>query len=374
MQVVWIDVDGDSELLSHGPVLSNECCSRFLSPPSATVHVTLAPVTLEDEKTLRAKVEESEVPIPTSFRPSTTGVLESGEKYVLYRVLLYCDDFQPYSSLQPNGSAGGCYLLPIGLPPRNRRKRSSVRLIALTVPGVSTNAVLNYIVSDILKGATDGIDGYTPADDEVKIFVDVVADVADYSAAAHAIDVIDHVGSATCTHCTIQRADRYSSSNIGYTVRQHSQNTSSLPSSERYIALREARIDDGDANHLGMSRTSASGVRNRPLLHLTEQLDRARSEIPRSVPGEKAVSGIFDPYRSNVVASDHLLAGLAKNTLSVCFQNLPTRHMQRVADSPICAGLRENSLLQQNSVFDKKLHSMKLSEVYCVLLVSVPVF
>ena len=93
-------------------------------------------------------------------------------------------------------------MLPIGLSPQKRRKRSSIRLIALTPPDVSMDAVLRYIVSDIVKEDTDGNDGYTPAGDKVKIVVDVVAYVADYLAAGHDIDVIGHVGSAICTHCT----------------------------------------------------------------------------------------------------------------------------------------------------------------------------
>ena len=44
--------------------------------------------------------------------------------------------------------------------------------------------------------------GYTPAGDNVKIFVEIVAYVADYPAVGHAIDVIGHVGSALYTHCT----------------------------------------------------------------------------------------------------------------------------------------------------------------------------
>ena len=67
-------------------------------------------------------------------RVQNSGRLMDGTKFVVYRVLLYCDDFSPFSSLYPQGSAGGCYILPLGLPPRSRSTRSSVRIIGLTPP------------------------------------------------------------------------------------------------------------------------------------------------------------------------------------------------------------------------------------------------
>lgn len=74
--------------------------------------------------------------------PRKQDILLDGTKYVVYRMLLYCDDFRPFSSTYPKGSAGGCYMLPLGLPPGNRNTRASVRILGLTPLGVSTNKVL----------------------------------------------------------------------------------------------------------------------------------------------------------------------------------------------------------------------------------------
>jgi hypothetical protein len=41
-----------------------------------------------------------------------SGYLHDGRRYVVYRVLLYCDAFQPYA--RKIGSFGGCYMLPMG--------------------------------------------------------------------------------------------------------------------------------------------------------------------------------------------------------------------------------------------------------------------
>jgi hypothetical protein len=55
--------------------------------------------------------------IPNQHAPRA-GYLEDGSRYVVHRVLLYCDNFQPHSS--NTGSYGGCYMLPMGIPPAKR--------------------------------------------------------------------------------------------------------------------------------------------------------------------------------------------------------------------------------------------------------------
>ena len=103
-------------------------------------------------------------------RMQNSGRLIDGMKFVVYRVLLYCDEFSPFSSLYPQGSAGGCYMLLLGLPPRSRSTRSSVRIIGLTPPGISTHNVLLSIIPDLVKGTTEGVEAHTPSGKKVRIF------------------------------------------------------------------------------------------------------------------------------------------------------------------------------------------------------------
>lgn len=70
----------------------------------------------------------------TKASTSCSGQLENGTPYVIYRVIFYCDDFTPSTTLYPEGSAGGCYMLPVGLPPEARRSNSSIWVISLTPP------------------------------------------------------------------------------------------------------------------------------------------------------------------------------------------------------------------------------------------------
>ena len=100
-------------------------------------------------------------PSPRS-NPSQFGTLRDGRQYVVYRMLLYCNDFKSSGSLYSQASCGGVYFLLMGLTQRARRSRTTVHVVSLTPPGVSTNEVLLRIIPDIVK-VTKGIDGVLPS-------------------------------------------------------------------------------------------------------------------------------------------------------------------------------------------------------------------
>jgi hypothetical protein len=83
----------------------------------------------------------------TSYAPST-GFLQDGRKYTVYRAVLYTDDFK--ADVTRSGSYGGCYLLPIRIWPEERAGYASVRCNALTPPNITTNEVLLHIIPDIV--------------------------------------------------------------------------------------------------------------------------------------------------------------------------------------------------------------------------------
>ena len=90
-------VQGDDSLNSTA-VLST--CSPLLSTP----------VCISSAK------DANEVPINHSCRSS--GFLDHGTRYYVYPMVFYCDDFNPYSSMFPRGSVGGCYMQPANFPLR----------------------------------------------------------------------------------------------------------------------------------------------------------------------------------------------------------------------------------------------------------------
>jgi hypothetical protein len=115
----------------------------------------------------------------TSYTPST-GFLQDGRKYMVYRAMLYTDDFK--ADVSRNRSYGGCCILPIGIKPEERAGYASVRCISLTPPNVSTNEVLLHIIPDIVKCTMTGVQGMNAKGENVTVFLDIVGYIGDYPA------------------------------------------------------------------------------------------------------------------------------------------------------------------------------------------------
>ena len=314
--------------------------------------------------------------IPTrTLSPRNAGTLQDGSPYLVYRAIIYCDDFKESSSTYSQSSAGGVYLLPVGMSLKARSSRTAVHVISLTPPGVSTNEVMLDIIPDIVKGAKDGVVGTMPCGRQITIFLDIVGYIAEYPAVAAPIDVLGHVGDSPCTHCSIRKFKQSGASTMGYTTNIHALNDASVRCGERHNALRHVEFSDRDANFLGMKPTSHVTDRSCPLLALQTRLSSVQSDIPLNSEGMRVVPAMFDAYLSNLIAPDHLLTGLARNIIDLCFRFL-TPVVRIKADIFICAALADNGLIRERSIYNGKkvqLHSTSLSPVYCVLLVSPPV-
>ena len=314
--------------------------------------------------------------LPTrSLSPSNTGRLQDGSLYFVYRALIYCDDFKESSSTYSQSSAGGVYLLPVGMSLKARSSRTAVHVISLTPPGVSTNEVILDIIPDIVKGAKDGVVGTMPCGRQVTIFLDIVGYIADYPVAAAPLDVLGHMGDSPCTHCNIRKFKKSGASTMGYTTNIHALNNASVRCGERHNALRQTEFSDRDANFLGMKPKSHVTDRSCPLLALQRRLSSVQSDIPLNSEGMRVVPAMFDAYLSNLIAPDHLLTGLARNIIDLCFRLL-TPAVRIKVDISICAALADNGLIRERSIYNGKkvkLHSTSLSTVYCVLLVCPPV-
>ena len=62
----------------------------------------------------------------------------------------------------------------MSLPVERSRNTSSVRIISLTPPGVSTNDVLHFIVPDLVHVRTKGVNGHSPNGTKLRIVVDAI--------------------------------------------------------------------------------------------------------------------------------------------------------------------------------------------------------
>jgi hypothetical protein len=300
-----------------------------------------------------------------------TGYLNDGRRYVIYRVALYSDEFQPNSST--TSSYGGCYMLPMGLPPAQRSGSGAVRCIGLTPPQVSTNEVLQYIVPDLAKCCTTGVQGLDPNGNPVTIFIDVLGFIGDYPAISHALDVLGHNSRAPCHLCCFVRQDRIGHGHLpyyGHTAEIHSKSTAFIRSVQRMHNVRSEDSNIHDLAVLGFKKTF--NVDDYPLHALSSALSAARDQVPFTDHNEPVVPAIFDPYRSSLVAPDHLLFGLAQDvlrgTIALC-----TPQARNIADVLMRSTLNCNCLTKQRQIINPtsaSINAMGMSDLFAVLLIA----
>lgn len=86
------------------------------------------------------------------------GSLEKWKHVLVYRTLLYWDDFNASGFLYPERSVGACYMAPLWLRYERRKRQSRVRTIYFTPPGVWTSQVMYSLLPDIIQGTKEGLE------------------------------------------------------------------------------------------------------------------------------------------------------------------------------------------------------------------------
>ena len=304
----------------------------------------------------------------------SSGYLMDGRRYLTYRALLYCDDFQPHTSKR--GSFGGCYMLPLGLAPEERAGYGAVRVLGLTPPGVSSNEVLRAAIPDIVQCTTAGITDIDANGNEVTIFIDIVGYIGDYPAVTHTLDVLGHTSRAPCHLCSFLRNDRSGSkaARYAFTTTVHSRNSSFNRSRGRIESVRKACADTEQLKVLGLKPTAEQ--RDLPLHELSVALAAVRKDVPLTASGHPVVPSLFDPYQSSMVAPDHLLCGMAQDVLNAILVVCPP-DVRRHAEILILDALRSYNMIRQNRIFSASppaLLTMGMSERFAVLLVAPTAF
>ena len=298
------------------------------------------------------------------------GNLSDGRKYIVYRFLLYADDFQPFTSRK--GSFGGCYMLPLGIQPSKRASFHAVRVLGFVPPGVSTNVVIERVVPDIVKGSTDGFPAKDANGEDVVIFLDPVGFIGDYPAVSHTLDVRGHTSNTPCHSCIFEKQDMSSSggSRNAYTALLNSQMSTHARGMHRNKLVREVASQD----QLKVLGLSLDPIENKALHNLSESLNRVRRGVPTNEEGVPVVPCQFDPYRSAVVAPDHLLSGLAQDVMNATI-TAATPVLRNVAETVLLNTLRMFCLSSQSQVFGQNyLLSMNMSDIFAVLVVAPQAF
>jgi hypothetical protein len=119
-------------------------------------------------------------------------------------------------------------MLPMGIPPSQRSGYGAVRYIGLTLPNVSSNKLLQYIIQDIVKCSTTRVRGVDPWVSPVTIFKDVLGYIGDYPAVTLSLDLLGHNSRDPCHLCSFIRQDRIGPADLpyyGYTTSVHSKAT-----------------------------------------------------------------------------------------------------------------------------------------------------
>lgn len=302
------------------------------------------------------------------------GILKDGRPYLVYRMLLYCDDFKPY--LGKRDSYGGCYMLPLGLPPANRAGAAAVRVLGLTPPGVSTNEVLRAIIPDIIRGTTRGFTTVDGNGREVVVFLDVVGYIGDTPAISHVLDLRGHTALAPCPWCSFCRSDtkNHLGSRYGAPVSVNSRHPSFVRFGIRAKLFRGTEPSDKDCQTLGF--THKVPAESTPLHELASALLEVKKSVPLNAEGRPVVSACLDPYRACVVAPDHLFFGLSQNVIAAVLYCCSVEE-RKSAEACMLISLREHQLSVQNKLFADSgacLLPMSISQVRSVVLVAPAVF
>jgi len=311
------------------------------------------------------------------------GILSDGRKFLVYRIMLYADDFDPFKSTYSRGQVGGVYMMPVGLPTQDKFSPSSIRCISLAPLAVSSNVVLAAIMNDLLQGATEGFPVCSPDGEQVQLFLDVVGFVSDYPACAKLLDSKGVTGLAPCTHCTIQQfagQDFREASKHGYTTSIHSKNSCSMRSVRKHRAMHDAGISEDGHKRLGINDSDISDPIRCPFHFFQKELHERRDRIPKTMDNRPVVPHHFCPYQSQVIGPDHVLNGVICNSINACAFVLPQQKRLEL-DRRIRYELQEHGLPRQTQVFKHEgvestkfhVHSNSFSDTSAIFAILPPI-
>ncbi len=137
-------------------------------------------------------------------RLSSHVMLSSGERYSIYRFLLYLVGFERTSGKKASGE--GFYLMFLNLPQKARSSPNAVRIVSLTPPWINNEEVFKNIQEDIVKYMTEGFQDFDAYGQPIRIFLDLFGFLGEAPAINAALDVLRHTGSACRYMCLFNRS------------------------------------------------------------------------------------------------------------------------------------------------------------------------
>ena len=310
----------------------------------------------------------------TSHVAPPIGVLEDGRPYLSVPYLIFTDDFSTMGGR--GGSSGGCYMAPIIASGRRGNGMRNVRVLGLSPPGVSSNAVLRRIVPDIVETCTTGVELAQENGENLVLFIDVVGYIGDYPGMSHCLDIMGHTAASPCTHCTFRRANpekEEESSRYAYTTSIHSADPAFRRTKQRTRLIRYAAQGNKEQlRQLGLKDAQLEELDSLPLHLLSDKLEEAKNNVLRTRESLPVVSASFDPYQSSIVAPSHVLYGTAQNILNATIKSC-TPDQRRSTNKLIYEVLRASGVSSEHNIINSetaKLHSMTINNTFAVLMLA----
>jgi len=243
-------------------------------------------------------------------------------------------------------SVQGAYLLPLGLDQNFRQSWAAARLLSLGADGQPANKLMNLLLDDLTNGVTNGIESVNAFGERCVIFLDPVALIADWPALSVLTDAMGHSADVFCSFCVFNKSKGTVGAHIAYSSKLHSRRMSLMRFDARMDIVRNSGIiPDAVRKQLGVK----SNTRQMAHAFFTEKLsDGLRSpnnnSIPQTTTGENANVCHFDSFISACAAPDHLLTGLIKDVLRLCFTELRCDHSRRRTCRAICTYIATHNL------------------------------
>jgi len=337
--------------------ISKNATQRYIlttSSPSGTRSFTVFTV-------LRARGATR--PSPPVSSP-LSGIDKDGLPYIVYRFLLFHDDFNVSANLTKKNSVGAVYLLPLDLPSYLKTSPSSIRPVALTPKKMSSKIILDLITKDIVTGTTKGFIGRSPSGDKLRVYLDMCGSLADFKEASDGLQTLSHSGTAGCNLCNFRKnSTKFSShSDNAYSTTSHSRSSAFTRSAWRHYELLGSGISNREANFIGMKLPGHSATSFDTFLRLEDELRRAVT--PDSLPHARHH---YKAFPCAVVAPDHCIVGNIRNVLEAVYLSLASPASWANLNTCFREALLLNGLPGQDQVFNldsKSLNSCSFTILF----------
>ena len=361
-RLLWVGMDAENGKLKNLVTLT-------------TVNITGLATFAETEAKMDAVCREE-------LKASNMGTLDNGERFVVYRAALYADGFQQNKSSRQSKSVGGVYLLPVGLPMKERTSYHACRVLCLTPHGCSINKAMGMILEDIREAAVHGVQGIDPFGRTVRIFIDTTAFFGDLPQAAAFTDVLGHTANALCTLCYMRRRKGRNVPETNFSNDTHAGRPAFMRFNARQRAIRRHDPHVGVLRALGMKYGENVTMESLPAVRLAQLSDGGS---PRStIKGEPVVPALFDHALGLPVLPDHLMSSMTSNVLTACFKVLDTDDVKSEVELRILKAARDNGFSMKQHIISwerskrgtryRGIASNSMSAWFCVLVVASPIF